>query len=135
MKRKNFYVSGIFFLGVFLCLFSGCSKDLDDEVSLLGEWVEESPLEGRTELYFYSGNRVTMTTEGVVGDYTYRIVEESIILIPDGDAEAGGTEFYFRQINENTFQIGNLHPSVPEGEPTFMIFVRKGKVSDDTNEA
>jgi hypothetical protein len=134
MKRKQIFGSGIFILGIILCLFAGCSKDLDDEISLLGEWMEESPVEGRTELYFYSGNRLSMTTEGVVEDYTYRIFEESIILIPDGNAEAGETEFYFRQINEDTFQIGNLHPSVPEGEPTFMIFVRKGKVTDDANE-
>ncbi|GHA23802.1 hypothetical protein GCM10007103_01150 [Salinimicrobium marinum] len=135
MKRKHFYFSGIFFLGLILCVFTGCSKDRDDEVSLLGEWVEESPVEGRTELYFYSANRVTMTTEGVVGDYTYRIVEESITLISDEESQGGGTEFYFRQINEDTFQIGNLHPSTPEDEPTFMIFVRKGNVTGDTDEA
>ena len=109
-----------------ITLITGCSKDVDDEVSILGEWVEESPVENRTELFFYSTNRVTKTTDGSSDDYFYSISENSIVLWPDNGGDGGSSELFFRQIDENRFQIENLYVSIPEDEPTYMIFRRKG---------
>lgn len=129
MKRRKFGFAALAFVVFVSCIFTGCSTDVDDELSLLGEWVEESPVENRTELFFYSGNRVTMTTDSISEDYVYRLGEEAIFLRHDDETVSNETELYFRQINENTFQIGNLHPSIPEQEPTFMIFRRKSSIS------
>lgn len=113
-------------LGIVLVI-TGCSTDRDDELILLGEWVEEAPVENRTELYFYSVNRVSRTTDGVTDEYFYRIVDNSIFLRPqEAPGEPEEVQLFFRQISENSFQIENLYPSVPGEEPTYMIFRRKG---------
>lgn len=106
---------------------SSCSKDVDDELSLLGNWIEESPVPDRTQLYFQSGNRLTRTdSEGLTEVYTYRIEEDSIFIWPEGQSEEdGSSELFFKQIDTNTFQIENLYVSIPEMEPTFMIFKRE----------
>ena len=106
---------------------SSCSKDVDDELSLLGNWIEESPVAERTQLYFHSGNRLTQTdSDGLTEVYTYRFEGQSIFLWPKGQGEdEGSSELFFRQIDSNTFQIENLYVSIPENEPTFMIFKRE----------
>ena len=132
MNMKFFYAGRFSFLCLLFTLFTGCSKDVDDEVSILGEWVEEAPVENRTELFFYSTNRVTRTTDGSSEDYFYSLLDNSIVLRPDNDGDGGSSELFFRQMNENRFQIENLYVSIPEEEPTYMIFRRKG--SDPTGE-
>lgn len=106
---------------------SSCSKDVDDELSLLGNWIEESPVEGRTQLIFHSIDRVSRTdSDGFTEVFNYRIEDQSIYLWPEGQSEAeGSSELFFKQIDENTFQIENLYVSIPENEPTFMIFERE----------
>ena len=127
MSKRKFYFTGIVTLSCLLfTLFTGCSKDVDDEVTILGEWVEESPVENRTELFFFSSNRVTKTADGSSDDYFFSLVENSIILRADNGGEGESSELFFRQINENRFQIENLYVSIPEEETTYMIFRRKG---------
>src|SRR5690606_20171405 len=99
---------------LFLALLLGgssCSKDVDDELSLLGNWIEESPVAERTQLYFHSGNRLTSTqADGNSQVYTYRFENENIVLWPQGQSEgAGSSTLFFRQIDSNTFQIENLY--------------------------
>lgn len=134
MKKIKVHFCFLIFIALLTTVFYGCSKDRDDELLLLGEWVEEAPVENRTEIYFYSASRLTRTTNDTISeDYRYSIVEETIILRPDDESEAGGTELFFRQINENSFQIENLYPSTAEGEVTYMIFRRKSSGASEEN--
>lgn len=120
-------------LGIVLAV-TGCSTDQDDELILLGEWIEEAPVGNRTELYFHSASRVSRTTEGVTDEYFYRIVDNTIFLRPqDSPGEPVEVQLFFRQISENSFQIENLYPSVPGEEITYMIFRRKG-TSEEVDE-
>ena len=107
-------------------LWAGCSKDMDDEPSLLGNWIEESPVAERTELYFHSGNRLSIKkSESITDNFSYRIDGDRIVIWMEGESETDGSStLYFRQLDENTFQIENLYPSIPEMEPSYMIFTR-----------
>ena len=126
MKRKTQRIITIIVLAVAAFCFTGCYPDRDDELSLLGAWIEESPVEERTEIFFHSPNNLTITREeGVSDNYEFSIVENSIILTPEGEDETGLSELFFRQLDDNSFQIENLYPSIPEDDPTYMIFRRK----------
>ncbi len=104
-------------------LLLSCTKDRDDENSLLGAWIETAPVENRTELYFSEGNRLhRVTREGNEDVYTYSLKDRAIIIrstVVDSESE-----IFFEQMDSNTIKIGNLYPSIPELEPTFMIFER-----------
>lgn len=119
---KNAIFKANIFLLLPLLLLS-CAKDRDDENSLLGAWIETAPVENRTELYFFEGNRLhRVTSEGNEDVYTYSLKEKAIII--RSAAVEGESELFFEQMDANTFKIGNLYPSIPEMEPTFMIFER-----------
>lgn len=115
-----------FILLVFTGFFSGCSTDLDDELSIMGSWVEEAPVKDRTLLYFHRLDRVTKThVDESLEAYRYKIEDKSIFLRAEGkEEEDSRTELFFKRIDKNTFQVENMHPSIPEVEPTYMIFKR-----------
>jgi hypothetical protein len=113
----------ILILSVFFLM--SCTKDQDDRASILGAWIETAPVEGRTEMYFSPGNQLTIfDNDESAEEFMYKLREKSIQLELRGDAE-GRSELYFEMINNNKFKIGNLHPSIPEAEPIFLIFERR----------
>ena len=124
MWMKNY----IFRTGIILLLpllLVSCSKDMDDEASILGTWIEESPVAGRTTLVFLSGNKLIKTdTEGNLEEYNYKIEGEKLFISLSGNRE-GEAEISFKQINPNKIKLGNLYPSIPEADPVFIIFERK----------
>ena len=102
-----------------------CTKDRDDESSLLGAWIETAPIADRTELYFAPGNRLTrVDIDGNVEQYKYRIEGNTLFLSLAGDVEVS-SELVFEQISQNRIKIENLYASIPEMERTFMIFERE----------
>src|SRR5680860_298365 len=113
MKTK--FKSFILFLFTGLFLVS-CSKDMDDEPSLLGSWVEEAPQEDRTELFFLDYSRVFKSEAGTEGKFEYRVDGDSIYLRQGTNEES----YYFRQIDENSFQIENLYAPDTIAEITYM---------------
>ena len=121
---KNYILkAGIFFL--FPLLLISCSKDMDDEASILGTWIEESPVVERTTLLFLSGNKLIKTdVDGNQEEYNYRIEGETLFISLTGNLE-GQAEISFKQINPNKIKLGNIYPSIPEADPIFIIFERK----------
>ena len=122
MKKLLFAASLSLLLGLSL---TSCTTDVDDEQTLLGRWVEVSPVEDRTELFFRTGNRVARTTaDGSTEIYNYEISNNNIVLSLTGELE-GSSELFFEQVDENTFRIGDLYPHIPEAEPVILVFERK----------
>lgn len=109
---------------MFLSLIS-CSVDRDDEASISGTWIETSPVAERTTLVFGTNSRLTrIDGDGNAEIYIYRIEDRTLYLSLASGAE-GTSEIFFEQINTNKIKTGNLYPSIPEMEPTFIIFERK----------
>ena len=81
-------------------LWAGCSRDMDDEPSLLGNWIEESPVAERTELYFHSGNRLSIKkSESITDNFSYRIDGDRMVIWMEGESETDGSStLYFRQL-------------------------------------
>ena len=101
-----------------------CSKDLDDERSILGTWVESSPVPERTTLHFGENSRLTrIDGDGNSEEYIYRI-ENNTLFLSLASGQEGSSELFFEQINENRIKVENLYVSIPEAEPTFIIFDR-----------
>lgn len=120
---KNYIFKGCLFLFVALTTIS-CSKDLDDERSILGTWIETSPVPKRTTLHFGEKNRLTrIDGDGNAEEYIYRI-EDNTLFLSLASGQEGSSELFFEQINENRIKIENLYVSIPEAEPTFIIFER-----------
>lgn len=120
---KNYiFRSGLVLL---LCIISiACSKDIDDERSILGTWIESSPVPERTTLHFGENNRLTrIDGDGNSEEYIYRI-EDNTLFLSLASGEEGSSELFFEQINENRIKVENLYVSIPEAEPTFIIFDR-----------
>lgn len=121
MQKSHFWM-------VLLILIStvvSCTKDIDDELSLLGNWHETDPVPGRTELLFSTGNKLTIVDgDGSTEQYTYKILEETIILKLANDLE-GQSELRFSQIDQNTLKIESFYPKIPEAPLQFIIFERE----------
>lgn len=116
----------IFALSPFL--LGSCTKDRDDELSLFGNWVEEAPVPQRTEIYFYPENELSIKySDGTGEEYFYKIEKDTIFLSSDRnfEDEEGLIEHFFKQIDENTFEISNIYANIPEMEPTVIIFERE----------
>ena len=107
-----------------ILMVTSCTKDQDDEISLLGNWIETSPVAGRTELFFAPGNRLTrIDADGTSEEFRYRIVDNTLILTLYDDEESR-SELFFSQINENKIKIESFYPKIPENPTTFIIFER-----------
>ncbi len=118
----------IIILKVFLVLFLfcaiSCDKDDSIEKTLPGEWIEVAPVSNRTTLIFSSQNRLTrIDGEGNEEDYIYEIKDDAIFLSLVSGQE-GSTELFFQKLDPGRFRIGNLYPSIPEGEEVNMTFER-----------
>jgi hypothetical protein len=111
-----------------LTLFFGllsCAVDRDDELSILGTWVETAPVLERTTLVFTADNRLTrIDGDGNAEIYNFRIADKTLHLSTVSEQE-GSSEIFIEQINNNKLKTGNLYPSIPEAEPIFLIFERQ----------
>ena len=120
---KNYIFRGGLLL-LLLLVYISCSKDLDDEQSILGTWIETAPDPDRTTLHFAQNNRLTrIDGDGNAEEYIYRI-EGKILFLSLASGQEGSTELVFEQINRDRIKVENLYPSIPEAEPTFIIFER-----------
>ena len=120
MKKAHFWM----LLVLVINAATSCTKDRDDELSLLGVWNETSPVEDRTELLFSAGNQLTIVdADGAVEIYKYRIVGNTIIFTPEGTSGVN-LELEFFQIDQNTIRIENFYPQIPEAPISFIIFKR-----------
>lgn len=108
-----------------LCVVSvACSKDIDDERSILGTWIESSPVPDRTTLHFGENNHLTrIDGDGNSEKYIY-LIEDNTLFLSLASGQEGSSELFFEQINENRIKVENLYVSVPEAETTFIIFER-----------
>lgn len=124
LKMKKFY-NGYFIVFFASLLAIGCTKDIDDQRNHLGRWIEESPVQDRTEIFFLSPDIVVLGRgEGSeVEEFDYYIQGDSIYLSPR-DKNVYGDPFFFKLIDQSTLQIENLYPSIPEDETSFIIFRR-----------
>lgn len=121
MQKSHFWM--VLFL--LISTVTSCTKDMDDEISLLGNWYETDPVPGRTELLFSTGNKLTIIDgDGETKQYDYRILEETIILTPANDPETR-VELRFSQIDQHTIKMESFYPKMPEAPLQFIIFERK----------
>ncbi len=114
-------------LSIFLIVLTiSCSNDDGDDNNINGEWIENSPIENRTELIFSLPNRVTrIDTNGNYQDtYNYRIENDKIYLSSNYNGQEIIIEQYFKQIDNNHMEIGNLYASIGFNE-TIMTFSKK----------
>lgn len=121
MLMKNGVFSTLLLL-MFLNL--GCTKDVDDESSILGSWVETAPVEGRTKLFFAQDNTLHLwKAEGTLDVFDYKIEGNSLFLKLHKTQDVS-SELFIDLIEQNKLKVENLYPSIPEQEPTFIIFTR-----------
>ena len=121
--KQGILERGLFLLFCLLCV--ACAVDIDDEETLLGVWIETAPVPERTMLIFAPNDRFTrIDGEGEKEVYIYRIEDETLFLSLASELE-GSSEIFLEQIGENKLKVGNLYPSFPEMELTYMIFERK----------
>ncbi|MGB7841280.1 MAG: hypothetical protein WBL21_00710 [Salinimicrobium sp.] len=120
MKKGIF---GTLLLLMFLPL--GCTKDMDDESSILGSWIETAPVEGRTILYFSQDQKIHLTkADAASEEFDYRIEGNTLYLFKS-DTPGEKTEFFIDLLEQNRLKVENLYVSIPETEPTYIIFRRE----------
>ena len=104
---------------------ASCTKDRDDELSLLGSWYETAPVAHRTQLLITTENHLTIIDgDGSKEEYSYRIGENTIILSLLDDPEVS-VELLFSQIDQNKLKIESFYPKIPEAPLEFIIFERE----------
>ena len=115
-------------LGILLLLMSlnqGCTKDIDDESSILGSWVETAPMESRTGLYFAQDNKLFISKgDSGTEEFNYRI-EGNTLFLSLSDAPESKNEFFIDLIEQDKLKVENLYVSIPEEEPSYIIFRRE----------
>jgi hypothetical protein len=114
----------LIFLGFFL-IFSSCKKEAINS-PFKGLYTEDSPVSGRTQLNFINNNLLVKTEIGSSYKdtfyYSFSTDTNKIILTPFWTKEFSEQSFDFKKIDDNSFQIENLYPSIPEAPESYMIF-------------
>ena len=109
-----------------LLLMTGCAKDMDDELSFHGTWIETAPVEGRTELLIMPDGILYLSKSGTSEKFEYRVENEMLYLKPAGEGgEFPETGLLFEQIDANTLKMGDVYPRIPENEPVIIVLERK----------
>lgn len=109
-------------------ILTACSKDIEDELNYLGKWVEEAPVENRTEIYFLNPDVVVLAKNGRINEEKRYFVEgDSLFLLNKNmEQEVNAEALYFKQINEHTLKIQNFYPSLHNSTgSSFIILNRK----------
>jgi hypothetical protein len=91
-----------------------------------GLYIEGSPIAGRSQLNFINSKIVIKTETGSSYKdtfyYSFTADTTKIILTPAWTNEYSGQPLDFEKIDENSFRIQNLYPSIPELPESYMIF-------------
>ena len=104
---------------------AACNKNSSTS-TVSGLYIENSPINGRSQLNFINGNLVIKTETGsnYADTFRYSITTAKIILTPNWTTQYSAQEFDFTKIDDRSFKIQNLYPSIPENPKTYMIFKR-----------
>lgn len=110
-------------MGLFAISFTACKKN-NSTTSFDGLYIENSPVNGRSQLNFLSNNLVVKSEPGssYADTFTYSFTAAKIILTPNLNTQYPSQEFDFEKIDENSFKIQNLYPSIPGSPTSYMIF-------------
>lgn len=111
------------FFGILLCsLFIACKKDSSSPI--YGLYIENSPVNGRSQLNFIHRNLVIKTETGssFADTFKYSITQTKIVLTPNWASQDPPQEFDFEKIDDNTIKIQNLYPSIPEAPKSYMTY-------------
>ena len=113
----------ILLVGLFAISLASCKKS-DSTNSVDGLYIENSPVNGRSQLNFLSSSLVVKNEPGssYADTFKYSFTSTKIILTPNLTTQYPSQEFDFEKLDENSFKIQNLYPSIPEGPKSYMIF-------------
>lgn len=116
----------LLFLLVLNFTLVSCFKDEDDTGIFSGDYVEVTPVPGRTQVNFISNDRLVIIKEenDEQDEFIYEIEEEIIRLTPVIE-DVPAAELEFQIIDSYRFEIANLYPSVPEYPSVNMIFEKR----------
>jgi len=109
--------------GLLLFCFVSCKK-ADTDIISKGLYVENSPVAGRSQLAFITNSMVVRSETGsnYKDTFSYTFSAGKIILTPTWTNQYTGQQFDFKKIDDNTFQIENLYPSIPEAPKSYMTY-------------
>jgi len=111
-------------IALFFLIFSSCKKEKTSVFH--GLYIEASPIAGRSQLNFINSNLVIKTETGSSTKdsfyYSFTADTSKIILTPAWTNDYSEQPFDFEKIDENSFRIQNLYPSIPELPKSYMIF-------------
>ncbi len=105
-----------------LIMLSSCHKPT--ALPSLDIYTERSPVSGRTQLEFLSGNMVIKSEPGYPyrDTFTCQVSGGNIKLTPTWPYQTLATNLGFWVIDDNTLKIDNLYASIPEDPKVYMIF-------------
>lgn len=109
---------------IFIVGLISCNKENDNLLNLTGTYTEISPVNGRAQIEFLTGNKVIInkSPQTETGDeFTFIITNNSIKLTPIWD-NSSSVELEFEIISDSKFKIENIYPSIPENPKTYMVF-------------
>jgi hypothetical protein len=100
-----------------------CKKN-KNAIQLRGIYIENTPNNGRSQLNFISENLVVKNeVVSIYSDtFSFSISAGKILMTPVWTNLYPGQNFNFEQIDENTFKIENLYPSIPESPKNYMVY-------------
>src|SRR4051812_23232597 len=109
--------------GLPLLFFISCKKE-NTKIISPGLYVENSPVVGRSQLDFISNSIVVKSEIGSIykDTFSYTFSTDKIVLTPTWTSQYAGQQFDFKKIDDNTFQIENLYPSIPEVTKSYMTY-------------
>ena len=113
----------ILWAGLFAISIISCKKNTST-TSFDGIYLENSPVNGRSQLNFLSSSLVVKSEQGstYADTFKYSFTPTKIILTPNLTTQHPSQEFDFEKLDENSFKIQNLYQSIPESPKSYMIF-------------
>jgi len=113
----------ILWAGLFAISIISCKKNTST-TSFDGIYLENSPVNGRSQLNFLSSSLVVKSEQGssYADTFKYSFTPTKIILTPNLMTQHPSQEFDFEKLDENSFKIQNLYQSIPESPKSYMIF-------------
>ena len=113
----------ILLVGLFVISIISCKKN-NSTTSFDGLYIENSPVNGRSQLNFLSSSLVVKSEPGssYADTFKYSFTPTKIILIPNLPTQHASQEFDFEKLDKNSFKIQNLYNSIPESPKSYMIF-------------
>ena len=106
-------------------MFSSCKKD-KARSAFRGLYIEATPIAGLSQLNFINNKIVIKTETGSSYKdtfyYSFSADTTKITLTPAWTNDYSAHPIDFEKIDENSFKIENLYPSIPESPESYMIF-------------